>query len=243
MYYYVYKITNTVNGKFYIGKRRHKDPYNDPYMGSGKQIQAAIKKYGKDKFIKEIIQVFNTNEEAANLEQSLVTKEVIETKECYNMHEGGHGGFMHINNAPPHDRINVIAFRNKVRSGELKVGGTQHWSDESFVKVANQLRLNNEMGLTSGWHHDEEFKQEQSKRMTGEGNSQYGKRSYTNVVTKEKKKFHEEDVPEGWILTVAIEEERMKKSKRWYNDGIRNYYLVLPNPLIDELNLVKGRIR
>ena len=54
MAYYVYKITNKINGKWYIGKRKHRLPFNDPYMGSGKLIKVAIEKYGKDNFTKEI---------------------------------------------------------------------------------------------------------------------------------------------------------------------------------------------
>jgi hypothetical protein len=38
MKHYVYKITNLINGKWYIGKRKHVNPYEDSYMGSGKLI-------------------------------------------------------------------------------------------------------------------------------------------------------------------------------------------------------------
>jgi len=48
----IYKITNKINGKIYIGK----DTKNkNNYYGSGIVIKDAIKKYGKDNFIKEII--------------------------------------------------------------------------------------------------------------------------------------------------------------------------------------------
>lgn len=40
-YYTVYKITNAVNGKVYIGKHET-DDLNDDYMGSGKLIRAAV---------------------------------------------------------------------------------------------------------------------------------------------------------------------------------------------------------
>ncbi len=121
--HYVYKITNTTNGKIYIGKRKHKDPATDSYMGSGSLIGKAIKKHGREKFTKEILAVFETNEEAANLERSLVTKEFISSGVSYNLHEGGHGGFAHINSAPVEDRINIKSLRSKISSGELVLGG------------------------------------------------------------------------------------------------------------------------
>jgi len=49
----IYKTTNTINGKIYIGK----DVKNDPnYIGSGLYIKNAIKKYGKEHFKKETIE-------------------------------------------------------------------------------------------------------------------------------------------------------------------------------------------
>lgn len=49
----IYKITNILNGKIYIGK----DAYNRKnYFGSGLIIKSAIRKYGKQNFIKEILE-------------------------------------------------------------------------------------------------------------------------------------------------------------------------------------------
>jgi group I intron endonuclease len=49
----VYKTTNLLNNKSYIGK----DSNNNPnYLGSGKALVNAIKKYGKDNFKKEILE-------------------------------------------------------------------------------------------------------------------------------------------------------------------------------------------
>ena len=56
----IYKTTNTVNNKIYIGK----DSYNNPkYIGSGKLLWKAINKYGKKAFIKEIIERCSTQTE------------------------------------------------------------------------------------------------------------------------------------------------------------------------------------
>jgi hypothetical protein len=52
----VYKITNLVNGKYYIGKDKHSIKN---YLGSGKIIKSAILKYGIENFKKEILQECN----------------------------------------------------------------------------------------------------------------------------------------------------------------------------------------
>ena len=60
-YYGIYKITNLVNGKMYIGKHVTSD-LDDGYLGSGIIIQRAVKKYCKESFIKDK-QAINEEEE------------------------------------------------------------------------------------------------------------------------------------------------------------------------------------
>ena len=69
----VYKITNLVNGKYYIGKHQTKD-LDDGYFGSGKLIKAPIEKYGVENFTKEILFVFDKEEEMNAKEAVLVTE-------------------------------------------------------------------------------------------------------------------------------------------------------------------------
>lgn len=45
--YYLYKTTNLINHKYYIGVHYSEDIDNDDYLGSGKHLKSAIKKYGK----------------------------------------------------------------------------------------------------------------------------------------------------------------------------------------------------
>jgi len=91
IYYYLYEVTNLVNGKTYIGQHIT-DDLEDGYLGSGKALKSAIKKYGRDKFKKEI-PLFARNEKALNiLEMMAVTPEFCALKSNYNLKEGGNSG-------------------------------------------------------------------------------------------------------------------------------------------------------
>ena len=91
MYYTIYKTTNKTNGKFYIGKHETKN-INDSYMGSGRVLKDAIKKYGKENFIKEILFVFETREEMNQKEKDLITEDFVNRNDTYNVGVGGEGG-------------------------------------------------------------------------------------------------------------------------------------------------------
>ena len=88
----VYKITNIINGKWYIGVHRTSN-LNDGYMGSGIAINAAVEKYGIDNFIKEILFDFENDQEAYLKEAELITIDEVRNRNCYNLKPGGFGGW------------------------------------------------------------------------------------------------------------------------------------------------------
>jgi group I intron endonuclease len=91
MFYTIYKVTNKINGKIYIGKHQTKKPM-DLYYGSGKAIRNAIKKHGKENFIKEVLFVFETEAEMNLKEKELITEEFVLRQDTYNLGVGGEGG-------------------------------------------------------------------------------------------------------------------------------------------------------
>lgn len=91
-YNYVYKITNLVNGKIYIGKHST-DDVNDGYMGSGVVLRQAYKKYGLECFTKEVIDYYNNTIELNQGEIYWIAQFNSTNSEIgYNLTYGGDGG-------------------------------------------------------------------------------------------------------------------------------------------------------
>lgn len=90
----VYLTTNLINNKKYIGVDGKN---NSSYLGSGKALKAAIKKYGEKSFQKEILFEFDNESDAYAKEIELISeKNAVESIEYYNIHPGGDGGWGHI---------------------------------------------------------------------------------------------------------------------------------------------------
>lgn len=105
MKYIVYCTTCTENGKIYIGVHKTENPeVFDGYIGNGLEIgwsiknpktafQYAVKKYGYSKFKRNILYIFDNEQEAYNKEREIVTLEFIKRKDNYNTALGGrHSG-------------------------------------------------------------------------------------------------------------------------------------------------------
>lgn len=86
----IYKITNLLDNKIYIGKDKHNNP---KYFGSGLKIKYAINKYGILNFIKEIIEECS-NEQELNIREKYWINYFNSTNRNigYNITFGGDGG-------------------------------------------------------------------------------------------------------------------------------------------------------
>lgn len=91
MLHFLYKTTNILNKKSYIGVHSTED-IEDGYLGSGLALLNAIKKHGKENFKREILEFFNSKEDAFLREKEIVNEDWVNTPNTYNAMLGGKGG-------------------------------------------------------------------------------------------------------------------------------------------------------
>jgi hypothetical protein len=100
MKYIVYLTTNIINNKIYVGVHQTENPdVFDGYLGNGINmfecnselkhpkypIHKAIKKYGYSAFKRQTIKVFDTKQEALDLEAFIVDEDFIKRDDTYNI--------------------------------------------------------------------------------------------------------------------------------------------------------------
>lgn len=189
MFYTIYKITNQIDGKFYIGSHKTKD-LNDNYMGSGKYLKRAQEKYGIENFKKEILFVFETAEEMYAKEAEIVNEDFLATENTYNLKIGGFGGWDHINRdrdstryIEQRKRIGAITGRVNVLILNDKLSTDPAYKDvrrKSAILGNAKVQEKYPNGTFFGKTHTEEtkLKMSESAKVTsrGERNSQYGTR-------------------------------------------------------------------
>lgn len=96
MFYYLYEVKNNINNKIYIGVHKTMD-LNDNYMGSGKYLKKAIKKYGLENFTKTILEFFDSEKEMFIREREIINEAFLTRPDVYNLSNGGNGGWDYIN--------------------------------------------------------------------------------------------------------------------------------------------------
>jgi len=230
MYYYVYQITNLLNDKIYVGKHKSaKHPSENEYYGSGKQITAAIKKYGIENFKKEVLHYCLSLEEMADKEAEVVTEDFVKRPDTYNMHKGGPGGWDHYNGSKEHSENSRRGGKKSATQlnnfiAEQKANNTEWWQNWYANVVEQNRNKNNNSWLNISEDEIQRRKKQQSENAIGHKNSQFGKFWISNGLTKEVKRITINDtIPEGWV--------RGKKGhtpkKLWVNNGVKEHYILL----------------
>lgn len=161
-HYLIYKITNKVNGKIYIGQHMT-DELDDGYMGSGTAIRRAIKKHGIENFTKEIL-YFCTDFDTMNImEEMIVSETFVARKDTYNLALGGMGG-KHPQTEETREKI------SKSIKGHPGYTKGEHHSEETRKKISEANK-----GKNKGKHHTEDARKNMSDAHKGARNHNYGK--------------------------------------------------------------------
>ena len=189
---YIYRMTNLVNGKTYIGQhtlRKGRTLATDFYYGSGKLIQAAQRKYGLDKFKKEILISGNfSKEQISCFERCAINIERLLGKAEYNLANGGDGG----------DLSMFIDYKS--RNQQASIEGYKKWALSHKEELSNKKKQQWRNGVYDNIDFSHPFSAETRKKLSesqkGEKNSQFGTHWYTNGEIDIKAK----ECPEGFRL-------------------------------------------
>lgn len=211
MYFTIYKITNTINGKFYIGMHQT-DNLDDGYFGSGKLIRRAVEKYGKETFIKEYLFIFDNYEDMILKEVELITEDLVKDSQSYNLTVGGFGG-NRITDPNHHTwdrehtrRMAHFSIQSRLTDSELSDRLRQIYSlTLKATHASGKIRYD----TFTGKRHSDATKAaigaKNSEHQSGNRNSQYGTKWITNG-TESKKVPKDQEIPEGWHLGRKLKE-------------------------------------
>lgn len=258
-YYLVYKITNLINNKFYIGIHRTTNK-NDDYMGSGVNIKRAIKKYGLENFKKEILFECKNAEEMAAKEAEIVTPEFLKRDDVYNLAKGGYLGWIKAHeelteeNFKAWGKTGAKIFKDKLADPKF----FNSWYIKMIEKINSpeaKFKRSQHLPSFTGKSHSEETKKkmsEKAKTHTGEKNSCYGMIWIYNEKLQESKKIKKDDLNkylnDGWMkgrkmfnLTDNAREKMSSPTKGcfWITNGVNTKQCFNENDIPD--GWYKGR--
>jgi hypothetical protein len=212
-YFYLYQITNLINGKIYVGVHKTSN-LEDGYMGSGKVLNRAIEKYGIENFRKDILEFFNTAKEMFAKEKEIVTEEFLLREDTYNLKHGGYGGFDYVNkvtDSTAKSKAGKLGRAAGLARGTVKIGFTAaetkkgnaayrklYDSNEEFRQQVSKYACQaNKLARTPAARAKRKETYKEIKHQQGTTNSQYGTMWITNGIDNKKIKSTD-TIPEGW---------------------------------------------
>lgn len=216
-YIVVYKITNNINNKEYIGVHRTNKPL-DSYMGSGKLILRAIKKHGVKNFSKTILFIFDNDDNgvknAFQKEAELVTPDYTLREDTYNVSVGGNTNpVMFGKNNPWYGKKmpehvknilkNCVRIVSQEQKDKLSENLKKRWEDEDYRnKIINVLKTR----ILSS-----ESIEKMRQARIGKKLSEETKQKLSNT---RKEQFKNEEFKRKFLETVITPERNAKISKK-----------------------------
>lgn len=141
---YIYKVTNLLNGKWYIGSKR--GDVDLTYYGSGKAIKRAINKYGKVNFKLKILCLA---EDAYDLEELILTElDAANDEKSYNLINSGCGTPKGAKlSESTKEKIRIAQLGNKKRLGSKMTDTTRKALQKSNIGSKRTLESRKKMRI------------------------------------------------------------------------------------------------
>ena len=200
---YIYKTTNLLNNKIYIGLKRSPIAETKNYFGSGVAFKKAFKKYGKENFKKEILEECNTIAELDNRERYWISYFDATGTNGYNITEGGYGNTKGMKGKKHSDEA-----KEKVRKANL---GKKH-SVETKEKIKATLKTTLSAKV---WYMSEETKEKIRVAHTGKKRSDDQK---ANMSKAHKGKLYG---PAFTVCPHCGKEGKSNAMYRWHFDNCK----------------------
>jgi len=214
----IYKITNLLNGKIYVGRTKKTDI--SKYWGSGTAIRMAIKKLGISSFKKEIIEVCSSIQETKEREIYWIDKLNSCYPNGYNLSKGGEDGewFELLTEEEKQKHIQLSAERSKKK-----------WQDEQYsknvveavrkVRSTDESRQRSKEAINKLWE-SEQYRKNHSEAVKAAMTDEYK----TNMANTLKDKYMDPELRKkvGDAVRLAHEKDptiRERQSKA--NKGIK----------------------
>lgn len=198
-YHFIYKTTNQINGKYYVGMHSTNE-LNDGYIGSGTLLWHSIKYHGRENFKMEILEFLPNRKELIQREKDLVNDNLLNEPMCMNLRYGGVGGEIRFT-----DEIKAkIGKTNSVKQkGNLNSQYGKIW----VTNGVENKKIKDKDLIPNGWRIGRILGSEFGKLMSnklkgtriGSQNTQYGTCWITNGIESKKVK-KTETIPDGWKL-------------------------------------------
>lgn len=178
----IYKITNLVNGKLYIGQHNGK---RRNYLGGGKILKSAIIKYGKENFKKEIIiDNVNSQEELDKLEKYYIKfySSTI-TENGYNIQKGGRGYKNNSISSEQREKTRQRMLGNKIMNGRKLEEETRL---KQSISHREQLKNISKEELHRRWEKGRQIRESKydMRKLISEGRQKNKKTDWNNKQTK-----------------------------------------------------------
>lgn len=213
--YSIYKTTNIINGKVYIGfdsnwpKRRHEHLNNSKNPQSTQVLYNAMRKYGQHNFIWEVIyQSYDQLHTLSIMENYFITEYQsyihFTNSKGYNMTLGGEGTIGHIHTLETRNNISK-ALKGKTKGKSKPPRSAEYCKNMSNAKLGSIPWNKGKTGVQTVWN----------KGKVGVYSESQLEKMRQSAIGK-------------------------SKGKQWFNDGTNDYF-IFPNDIKE--NYMSGRIK